>query len=48
MTKVSKKQQPPKIVAKSQLAMAVGGEATVGNDGERRFTPGKTYVTDIT
>jgi len=23
-------------------------EATVGNDGERRFTPGKQYVTDIT
>jgi phage tail-like protein len=23
-------------------------EATVGNDGERRFTPGKAYVTDIT
>ncbi len=23
-------------------------EATVGNDGERRFTPGSTYITDIT
>ncbi|MEK7863222.1 MAG: phage tail protein, partial [Chloroflexota bacterium] len=22
-------------------------EATVGNDGERRFTPGKAYVTDL-